>query len=373
MTETLRLARKFHSAVKTIQDEFTLRQGWSRLHGLALAAKERFRPGEEPGEFESVNLCVNFDQCNLKCIMCWTTYDRAGNVSRPGLREMPASALSAVLADPRLDHTILSVVGGGEPFLYSEMDLLLKEGTRNGRRLMIMTNGTLLKRSALLWELAKTEAITLTFSLDAATEDTYAQIRPPGKWKTVMENVERFAELAKVNPKLKLQSSFVVLRQNLQELMPYMRLNAQWKSAYTHLHPAMNAGFPAEWRVDVASPEYRAIMTEVVEFARANDIYLDPLPELFPAGAADGLGPEIADARTTCQLPFKAMTISHEGDVYLCDTAFRERYVAGNVLESGIKGAWNSANWRSVRVAHLAGRQAKHPLCSKCLLVGACH
>ena len=122
----------------------------------------------------------------------------------------------------------------------------------------------------------------MSFSLDAASARTYERIRPPGKWKTVTENLVRFAALRTANPLLQLQTSYTILGHNLDELMDFMHLNAAWRTTYVHLHPAMNAGFPPEWRVDVDSPKYKQIIFTVVEFAKRTGIALDPIHELLP-------------------------------------------------------------------------------------------
>jgi radical SAM protein with 4Fe4S-binding SPASM domain len=63
------------------------------------------------------------------------------------------------------------------------------------------------------------------------------------------------------------------------------------------------------------------------------------------------------------------MTVNHLGDVYVCDTAFREGYRCGNVFRDGVAGAWRSAAWTSLRHAHRVGRPESHALCGRCLLV----
>jgi len=342
-----------------------------------------------PLGIKNVCLCLNLDQCNLRCIMCWQTYARPANRKMYHTRNMPRNDLLRLLRNKQLAEATISVVGGGEPFLYPYLDDLLVEAPTEHRRLMIMTNGTLLHEKPLFWEIAKTAPITLSFSIDAATPETYGKIRPPGDWPVLVNNIERYVELRRANPRLGFLSSFVVLKQNLSELMDFMRLNAKWGSEYVHIHPAISANFPEEWRVDLSDPVYLSIMAEVIEFARLHSIALDRPAELLPpeelhhlepasgqddqasstSGAASKWKLPPNDPRRGCTMHTESMTINHLGQVYLCDTAFRVYYTCGNVLANGIEKTWLSTEWLSVRLAHKLRVPHLHPLCQKCLFL----
>lgn len=332
-------------------------------------------------------LCLNLDQCNLRCIMCWTTHDRAANRRRYAVVDMPRDRLLALLAAPDLERTTLSVVGGGEPFLYPHLGDLLRAGPTDKRRLMIMTNGTLLHEHPEFWRVAAYAPITLTFSVDAATAGTYAKVRPPGPWDALVGNIERFVALRERNPLLQVQTSYVVLRQNLAEIGEFMRLNVRWGVRYVHFHPALAGAYPDEWRVDLFDREFVRTMAEAAEVARAHGIALDRPEQIVPApfvaegridptpaeaaSAPSGPDPSLpaGDPRRSCTLHSRAMTINHLGDVFVCDTAFRAGYRCGNVFRDGIRGAWLSPAWVSLRRAHQQGEPHRHPLCRGCLMV----
>ena len=337
-------------------------------------------------------LCLNLDQCNLRCIMCWTTYERDGNRGRYGVVDLPRDRLLALLEAPELERTTLSVVGGGEPFVYPHLADLLRAGPTENRRLMIMTNGTLLHEHDEFWRAAERAPITLTFSVDAATAATYEKIRPPGKWDVLVRNIERFVALRERNPLLRVQTSYVILRQNLAEIPEFMLLNLRWGAGYIHFHPAIRGAFPPEWLVDPFDVEFVRTMATAADVARAHGIALDRPEELVPARFVSGgrivttavppalpshsraqrpPGPYLppGDPRRSCTLHSTAMTINHLGDVFVCDTAFRVRYRCGNVFTDGIQGAWLSHAWVSLRRAHKQERPHLHPLCRHCLLV----
>lgn len=312
--------------------------------------------------------------------MCWQTYARDANRQIHRTTYMSRKNLLELMRNKWLKNTTVSVVGGGEPFLYPYTNDLLFEAPTPHRRLMIMTNGTLLHKNQILWQVAERAALTLMFSIDAATPTTYKEIRRAGSWSVLIQNIERYVALLGRNPKLKISTSFVVMKQNLHELMDFMRLNAGWGSDYIHIHPAIPGSFPDEWLVDKNSLEYQEIIREAADFAHTHGIGIDRLGELMPApiNHSDSLlagSPStpskipMEDPRRGCRLHSDSMTVSHNGDIYLCDTAFRVHYRCGNVFTQGLPQAWLSPEWLSVRSAHNQGCQHFHPLCRRCLLV----
>jgi len=283
----------------------------------------------------------------------------------------------------------ISIVGGGEPLLYPNFDEILKEAPTQHRRLMIMTNGTLLSSNAMLWKIAQRAAITLSFSIDAATRGTYELIRQNGNWDDLIANIDKTIALRESNPQLHISTSFVVIRQNQHELLDFMRLNTKWGSEYVHIHPAIHSSFPDEWLVDTRSTEFQETIMQAIEYAHAHSIAIDPIEEILPVQDYDSSTPLAAqctkssnpngtdhtsqvspsDPWRACRYHSSSMTVGVTGEVYLCDTAFRIEYSCGNIFDMGLLNAWLSPAWLSVRLAHHQGLQDEHPLCSRCMLV----
>lgn len=362
-----------------------LKQAIKRMLTLIIYTIARLlAPEIIPFAVQNVCLCINLDQCNLRCIMCWQTTAREHNHKLYNKTNLPRKQLLQLLNMSAFEKTTITIVGGGEPFLYPYMDDLLIKGPTSKRRLVIMTNGTLLHRFPQLWETAKNAPLTLMFSIDAATPITYSLVRPPGSWDDLMNNINRFVKLRRSNPQLHISTSYVLMRQNLNELLDFLHLNKKWGSNYVHIHPAMHGNFPDEWRCDYTDPEYTRIIQLAIAYAQEHGIKVDRPEELLPTPAraiTKVYNPDLPkpsphfpwqtprfDPRRGCTLHTKDMTLNHLGDVYLCDTAFRVYYSCGNVFRDGITNCWISAKWLSVRLAHHLNIQHLHPLCSNCLL-----
>ena len=363
-----------------------------RAHGQALdvalpagswSPREQESPESvEPFGVANASMCVNLNQCDLHCIMCWTLPDRErrrnGHLPLDPMN-LPRERLLEFLRAPEIQALgSLSVVGGGEPFVYPFMGDLLLEAPTPTRRLMIMTHGGLIHRSDALWQTAESAAITLTFSVDAASEETYSEIRRGGNWSQLVANIDRWADVCRRNPSALLNTSFVVLRRNLDEVLPFLELCDRWGANYVHFHPAIAGAYPEDWRVDRGSDRYLGVMREAFDFARSRRIALDTPEELLTSpvllgdAAKDetvGRVEDLLDPRRSCRLHSEAMTVNHLGEVFVCDTAFRVGYSCGNVVRDGVMGAWHSPAWSSLRRAHREGRPESHPLCRNCLLL----
>lgn len=150
----------------------------------------------------------------------------------------------------------------------------------------------------------------------------------------------------------------------------------RWGAHYVHFHPPIAGDYPEEWRVDRSSDRYLSVMQEAFDYAREHRIALDTPEELLTspevlAGESAVGNPDdgLLDPRRSCRLHSHAMTVSHTGEIFVCDIAFRVGWSCGNVFRDGVDGAWNSEAWWSLRQAHRDGRPELHPLCKECLLV----
>lgn len=340
----------------------------------------RRRQAAAPIRLEQVNLCLNYNACNLRCPACWTVYSRDLPAKTGKPTYVSWDKLERFLASPGLERMTVVVIGGGEPLLYPPIDQFLKTAPTGERRMMMMSNATLLHTKPTFWEVAQHARLTLSVSLDAARPETYAFVRQPAKWDVTRKNIERFARLRdETNPHLELQTSFVVLRHNVDEIVEFMHLNKEWGSTYVHFHPALSAGFPEEWRLSPGDPRLVAQLEEAMAFGKEHGIALDPPEHLMsPSSLMPGVQAEPSpvpdggvDPRKTCQDYRKQVAIDVAGETFVCDTAFRIGYSLGNAYEQPIDALWNGARWQSLRQAHARGTQLQHPLCKHCVM-GSC-
>lgn len=76
---------------------------------------------------------------------------------------------------------------------------------------------------------------------------------------------ECLAGFPAVNPGFELAASHVVLGQNLDEVVDFVRLCVARGARYVHFYTAIAGDFPPEWRDDRASQRHRDVMGAAIE------------------------------------------------------------------------------------------------------------
>jgi radical SAM protein with 4Fe4S-binding SPASM domain len=268
--------------------------------------------------------------CNLDCVGCEYVND-----NEQGMTYLPLPRLTSLL-DELADGGTEGVefCGGGEPSLHPSLVDVVAHGSRRGLRFGILTNGTAVTRRFLEEALPHFAYVRVT--CDAATEATYARVRPakgPNPWQRVLENISTLIRNRKKGTEISLK--FLVNRYNQGEIADAVLMardlgadSIQFKAV--RQDPAEITGDEAV-RVDGAIAEARA------RFA--------PFPVLGSVGKLV--------MKRSCELTPLQVTIDARGDVFLCCyfTHRRERHRIGNVLEESFGKIWGSPRHREAIAA----------------------
>lgn len=162
--------------------------------------------------------------CNLKCPSCRTDY-----IQTKGEDLDKALAIQEViLREAMNDAHELYITGSGDGFGGEFWRNLLKSITMekypNVKNLHLHTNGVGWTRKiwGILSNLHSIPRITTEISIDAATEDTYHQIRVGGIWKVLQENLHFiFTDI----PNLEfVRLTFVVQNNNYLEMLDFVKI-----------------------------------------------------------------------------------------------------------------------------------------------------
>lgn len=240
---------------------------------------------------------MNHDQsCNLACPSCRTGIVTAG----PAEQAVYVDAAERVLLPlMRNMNGMAYISGGGEAFASAHYRRIL--GSLNRRDypalyLFLISNGQLL--NARRWEEFPElpEMIgNMSVSVDAARAETYEQLRRPGKWSVLMENLETLARMRASGRLRRLQINFVVQAANFRELPDFIALGDRLGVDSFWIQRVTNYGAYAEpvfAATDVTSPlhpdheELLSILRlPVMQDPRVDAEMLRPiLPELVAAG-----------------------------------------------------------------------------------------
>lgn len=166
------------------------------------------------------------------------SYDRTCNLSCPSCRTDKVAAKGAELAtiEQATDHLFdslkhaerLEVTGSGDPFAsksFRRLLMALDSVSFPKLKITIMTNGLLMKRS----EWGKFEHLhgmidAVNISVDAATPETYRELRRGGEFDDLIPNLEFVGELRQAEAIAHYRLCFVVQEQNFREMVQFAEL-----------------------------------------------------------------------------------------------------------------------------------------------------
>lgn len=214
---------------------------------------------------------LNYDTtCNLACPSCRTEI----LVAKADEQEAYSRAKDRVIL-PLLKRARSSYISGGGEALASKHCRSILSGLNRreypGLRLHLITNGQLLTPQ--MWnafpDLAEVVGV-LSVSIDAARAESYEKLRRPGKWSTLMSNLEFIAGLRRSGQIRQFWINFVVQKENFREMLDFVELGARLGVDKIWFQRVTNYGAYDEVTfadVDVTSPEHPE-HAELIEILR---------------------------------------------------------------------------------------------------------
>lgn len=151
--------------------------------------------------------------CNEKCIMC--VPDGKHKRDQISFEEF-VDFFDQI--KPVAEHITLI---GGETFMYPWFNEVLDLLAQHPVTVTIITNATMLTEK-IAPRLLALHALELKFSIDAATRETYFRIRGRDVFDKVVANVTRFTDLTRGLPNIRRILVYVVMRENLKEVLPFV-------------------------------------------------------------------------------------------------------------------------------------------------------
>lgn len=159
--------------------------------------------------------------CNLRCIMCYFTYAEI----KPEFMDMDLFNKIAEEIFPKTRVLILS--WATEPILHKNIAEMLSITKKKYKipQVSIVTNGTLITNE-LAEKLTSGILDKLYVSIDAATKQTYEEIRVGSKFGRFIENLEYLNDYKQKHnlKKPRLVFNFVMMNRNISELPDYINL-----------------------------------------------------------------------------------------------------------------------------------------------------
>lgn len=300
-------------------------------------------------------------KCHVKppCTYCvgknMEGYEEPGHISDAQLEEYWPYMLQAKRVN---DCTY------GELQLYPGHENVIQRLSDAGVKFGFTTIGQLLTEKRARFLIAHADTVEFAVSMNAATEDTYYKYQGKG-YEIVVRNLNRFVELhreLRPGKQLPLVLSFIVMRGNRHEVVPFLRLAAAIgieKIIFRHLFD-MRAGtysaasFGYDFRYEderLEYADYLAVRREVEaesEFAGMN-IHFEWKPEesFIREQAEDGID-------IPCLFPWKFLCVRPLHNLYT-PCCFLKRSIA-MPSDTSIQEVWNGEIMVGMRTELAAGK-----------------
>jgi len=275
------------------------------------------------------------NKCNLHCKMCPTYGDYyLGNETglrkdEPDFEYLRVEQLERIFS--QMDGVDFQAINlkiqlYDEPLLNPEYCELIRLAKKMGVNFTYFdTNGTLLTPE-LIKALLTSRLDSISISIDAATSETYRNLRRVDNLAHVTEMVKLLNQLRRrLNPTLKLAVSFVEVPDNIEEKNDFIK----------------------NWIDHV----------DVVRFNRA----------FYSDGHINNLYEPITRERDCCHIPWTSITIMTNGDIVKCMFDYNHKdNIIGNIFQDNLLKIWNSAPYMRYREAHISGSYDTIDSCRQC-------
>lgn len=168
------------------------------------------------------------EPCNQRCIMCVPS-----GAHGPGV--LPFESFVALFDEIKAYAEHITLIGG-EPLISPHIHEVLALLAEHPIAVTINTNATMLG-GRLDEGLLALHELNLKCSIDAVTAETYRRIRGRDHFARVTDRLVRFAEKARGLDHVRMIPVFVVMRENLHEVVPFIDFVETLSPHRVEFHP----------------------------------------------------------------------------------------------------------------------------------------
>ncbi|MDR1658160.1 MAG: radical SAM protein [Deltaproteobacteria bacterium] len=328
-----------------LESELDPNQRLIEILGDGFAAYRLAFAQAEAGERPEAPIHLDVDVttvCQLRCPMCPAGRPEDNHFPGFGIfmdkkifMEALKQAQSFGLKSLRLGMT-------GEPLLIESIDQWVAAAADYGLLdISLITNGQLLTYEKSL-KLIKAGLTRLMISVDAATSETYAKVRPKGDFERLEKNIRDFwrAKSALASPLPLLRLSFVITKQNAGEMGLFREKFSQQADYLTFQNYLDIMGDHGQTKVQGTGQSLSG---------RLDDSASGP-PKSSPEPASGG----------TCLDPLTRLAIMADGGLFPCCSDFGRLAPLGWFPKNSLLEVWNSPEAQNLT------HNPFHQSCRKC-------
>lgn len=290
--------------------------------------------------------------CNLTCSYCY-------NTSGPVADDSLSADQCVRVADEIADLGVFNVwIGGGEPLMKKGIDRVLRRLRERNVKVLLATNGLLLKNDRFLDLIAET-CTEVNISIDGHTPELHAMLRgESASLESAEFAVRRIKE--RLGREMYVTGITVVHKGNLEsvpQIIDHCYALGCDKWTHNELY-AMGRGSELR-KLVLAHKEYDRLFELATERAHAlaGKMVVEDYVRMHKLTAPGQVKPFYG-----CVAGNQEIAIQHRGDVYPCQKLQYEKYHCGNVAERSLVDIWRT----SPILAWLRSRNIDDTECTGC-------
>ena len=245
--------------------------------------------------------------CNLKCLLCSTTY-HTGNHIRP--RIMSVGLFSAIHDKIKSYAWRMTFYLRGEPMMNPHLFEMIELSTRMGHVFASFSTNFTLMREQLLLPLFNSRLDWLSVSVDGYRQETYERYRVNGKVRDVLNGI----------------AMIMAFRRQGKFIKPYVQVNM---INFSHI-PSDEVNELKEFCADCGVDMFRVRPDETG--------LLGPYVPVITRKPA-----------SKCHWPWTSMSIDVDGSVFVCPIALEQGICYGNLAMMSLDEVWNNELYTSTR------------------------
>ena len=293
-----------------------------------LIHRYRYQIYPQMGVLDEYPPCLQIEPtslCNYRCVFCYQTDGSFTRRSNGFMGHMTLDTFKNLIDQAQGNVEFITLASRGEPMLCKDINAMLAYTRGKFLNLKLNTNASVLdddKAHAILQSGVK----TLVFSVDAAEEPLYSQLRVNGSLEKVLENIERFQKIRETqypNAKIITRVSGVKVR--------------------------------AEQDLDGMVSYWGGLVDQVAFVAYV------PWENVYDAPYTNIASP--------CSDLWRRMFVWWDGRINPCDVDYRTTLSAGLLAEHRLTDLWRSEAYEALRSTHSNSQRSSVSPCNRCVVV----
>jgi len=294
--------------------------------------------------------------CDLSCVMC----------PLPHETRFGTGAERFDVADLERERALFTAASGveltgfGEILCHPHLLDCLRWFRQMNLSIQATTNGNRLSPGLSKCIVRENLIDVLCISIDAATAETYAQIRRGGDFARLRKNLDALAR-TRVKRPLRLWLSFAAMEPNIHELPAFIRWAAELGAERVIVQHIFEAPHTQGWGLHHHLDKARSFLNEAGAVADELDVLLDGrnLPEQGKSGHIEGM---IKD----CPFPWQHTFLKANRRIAACAMVWED--LDFGMLDNGFADVWQGDAYTDFR-RRMAGSNPPDP-CVRCQYFG---